>query len=92
MNKNFHETLVPRTRPPVVITDEKLKKAGFEDSFGVAGCCTVPTCFGGKLPYQRYPETPCAIIRSMCSISPAEQMGIELTDEQVKANELLGQA
>ena len=91
MNKNFYETLVPRTRPPVVVTDEKLKKAGFEDKYGVAGCGTLPTCFQGKLPYQRFPSIPCVMIRGACDISPAEQMGIELTDEQIRANEILEQ-
>ena len=55
-------------------SDIELKTLGFVSDKGVAGCCTLPTCFQGKKPYEKGKTTACAIIRSMCSTSPVEQM------------------
>lgn len=55
--------------------DKELVELGFLEpgTLGVAGCVTIP-CFGGKMPDQASPNTPCAIIRSMCDISPRQMM------------------
>lgn len=44
-----------------------------EERGGIAGCCTIP-CFGGKMPLQKTPTVPCAIISSMCSQCPLERV------------------
>lgn len=69
--KNFNKDFVETYNE---IQKEELKALGFVSDKGVAGCCTLPTCFQGKKPYEKGKVTACAIIRSMCSISPVEQM------------------
>lgn len=55
--------------------DAELKKLNFvpKEGSGIAGCRTIP-CFQGKMPYEKGAATPCAIIGSMCDISPYDQM------------------
>lgn len=52
-----------------------LKNLGFvmRDSSGIVGCGTIP-CAQGKMPDERMPDAPCAIIHSFCDQSPREQM------------------
>ena len=59
-----------------MIIDNELKKLGFipREESGIAGCRTIP-CFQDKMPYDKDKCVPCAIIQSMCSISPYKQMG-----------------
>lgn len=68
----------------LLVKDKELSRLGFvlqQTNPGIAGCNTTP-CFGNKMPDQAEPKVPCAVIQSMCSLSPRQMMKGESHDDE----------